>query len=296
VIYATGAIGPGKSGNDPFGGQSVGSDTVVKAINDASADKTVRAIVLRVDSPGGSVYASDVIWHAVEAAKKQKPVVVSMSDLAASGGYYISTNANRIVAEPSTITGSIGVFGGKPVMKGFYDWIGVNNQYVLRGKTAGMFRETEPFTREERDKFESMIKSFYHDDFLPKVAQGRNKDVEYIDSIAQGRVWSGAQAKERGLVDEFGGLDRAIEVAKSLANIPASKEVRRVIFPAPRTLLQELFGGGDEEANIFVRHREQAAIEHLPEDVRRTLRYAVLFDRMKRGELMALMPFDIQIR
>lgn len=300
VIYASGGINSGKSGSGPFDGPTVGSDTVAKAIRDARDDKAVRAIVLRVDSPGGSALASDMIWQAVESAKQKKPVVASMSDVAASGGYYISTNANRIVAEPSTITGSIGVFAGKPVLKGFYDWIGVNSEYVLRGKNAGLYRETEPFTPAERAKFEETVRAIYYDDFLPKVARGRNRDVEYIHSIAQGRVWSGAQAKERGLIDEFGGLDRAVEVAKQLANIPADKGVRRVIFPAPRTFLEQILGGSDDESTSLadrqIKRQQQAAFEALPEDIRRTLRYAAIFDRMKRGEVMALMPFDLQIK
>src|SRR6185436_3067155 len=143
VIYATGDIGSGSSANSPSGEQSIGSDTLVKALNDAAADKSLKAIVLRVDSPGGSGLASDIIWHAVEAANAKKPVVISMSDVAASGGYYISASAAKIVAQPSTITGSIGVVASKPVMRGFYDWLGISNEYVLRGKTAGMFRETE---------------------------------------------------------------------------------------------------------------------------------------------------------
>ncbi|MGH9916900.1 MAG: S49 family peptidase, partial [Pyrinomonadaceae bacterium] len=129
IVFASGPIASGQSYNAPLFGQSVGSDTIVKAIKDASENKKVKAIVLRVDSPGGTTYASGVIWHAIEEAKKTKSVVVSMSDVAASGGYYISTNANRIIAEPSTITGSIGIFAGKPVLKGFYDLIGVNNEY-----------------------------------------------------------------------------------------------------------------------------------------------------------------------
>lgn len=299
VVYASGAIGSGKSGDGSFGGeQSVGSDTVVKALNDARDDKSIKAIVLRVDSPGGSIYPSDLIWNAVESAKAKKPVVVSMSDMAASGGYYISMSASRIVAEPSTFTGSIGVFAGKPVLKGFYDWIGVSNQYVLRGKNAGMFRESEPFTPEERAKFESTIKSFYYDDFIPKVARGRNRDAEYIDSIAQGRVWTGAQAKERGLVDEFGGLDRAVEVAKDLAKIPDGKGVRRVIFPAPRTFIQQFLGGDNDEdqASIKARQQQQAILSALPEDMRRAFRYAAIFERMKRGEVMAMLPYDFEIK
>jgi signal peptide peptidase SppA, 67K type len=295
VIYASGAIGSGRSSDGPYGDQSVGSDTVAKAINDAAEDKSIKAIVIRVDSPGGSAYASDIIWHATENAKQKKPVVISMGDVAASGGYYIACNANRIVAEPSTITGSIGIFAGKPVMKGFYDWLGISNEYVLRGKMAGMFRESEKFTDEERKKFQEMISSTYYEDFVPKVAKGRGKNPEYIDSVAQGRVWMGDQAKERGLVDEFGGLDKAIEVAKGLANIPAEKGIQRVILPYPRTYFENLFGGGGEESSIKTR-QQRAAFESLPEDARRALRYAALMDRMKRGEMMALMPFELNIK
>lgn len=297
VIFATGPISSGSSGDGSFGDQSIGSDTLVKALNDARDDKSVKAIVLRIDSPGGQTYASDVIWGAVEAAKAKKPVVVSMSDAAASGGYYIAATASKIIAHPSTITGSIGIFGGKPVMKGFYDWIGVTSEYVLRGKNAGMFRETEMFNPSERAKFEESMKKFYYDAFLPKVAEGRRRDVEYIDSIAQGRVWTGTQAKDRGLVDEFGGLDRAVEVAKQLANIPADKSVRRVVFPAPRGFLQDMFGGGgDNLAVMRAKQQQRAMLEALPEDMRRAFKYAALFDQMKRGETMALMPFELRIR
>jgi len=294
VIYATGDIGSGKSENSPGGDQSIGSDTLSKAINDAGEDKTIKAIVIRVDSPGGSGLASDIIWHAVEGAKAKKPVVISMSDVAASGGYYISTGANKILAEPSTITGSIGVFAGKPVLKGFYDWLGISNEYMLRGKQAGMFRESEKFTPEERTKFEELIKHTYYDDFVPKVAKGRNKTPEYIDSVAQGRVWTGAQGRERGLVDEFGGLDRAVEVAKDLAKIPKDKGVHRVILPFPRTFIQELLSQGDETR--VQAKQQQAVLAALPEDTRRAVRFMTVFDRMKRGESMLIMPFDVQIK
>ena len=292
IVYASGPIMSGSSTDGgAFGSPVVGSDTVAKALMDARDDKTIKAVVLRVDSPGGTSYASDIIWHAVESVKQKKPVVVSMGDVAASGGYYVSMTANKIVAEPSTITGSIGVFAGKPVMKGFYDWIGVNNQYVTRGKNAAMFRETEPFTDEERKKFESMLNSFYWDDFLPKVALGRGKDREYVHSIAQGRVWTGTQARERGLVDEFGGLDRAVEIAKGLANIPADRNVRRVVMPAPRTFFERLLGGGGDDDEATVRAEQQSAvIQSLPEDVRRSLRHLSLFERVRRGETMAMLP------
>jgi protease-4 len=295
VIYATGEIGSGSSQNSPSGDQSIGSDTLAKALNDAAADKTIKAIVLRVDSPGGSGLASDIIWRAVEMANQKKPVVVSMSDVAASGGYYISASASKIVAQPSTITGSIGVVAGKPVMRGFYDWLGISNEYVLRGKTAGMFRETEKFSDEERVKFEQWIKDTYYNEFVPKVAKGRGKDAGYIDSVGQGRVWTGTQAKEKGLVDEFGGLDKAIDLAKQLAKIPADKGVERVILPYPTTFLQQLLSSGGENSNTQV-EQQRALLAAMPEDTRRAFRYMQLMDRMKNGETMWLMPFDLRIK
>jgi len=295
VIYASGEIGSGRSENSPSGGQSIGSDTLSRAVTDAAADKSIKAIVIRVDSPGGSGLASDIIWHAVDAANQKKPVVISMSDVAASGGYYISASAAKIVAQPSTITGSIGVVAGKPVMRGLYDWLGVSNEYVMRGKTAGMFRETEKFSDEERVKFEEWIKTTYYQDFVPKVAKGRKKDAQYIDSVGQGRVWTGAQAKERGLVDEYGGLDRAIEVAKELAKIPADKGVERVILPYPRTFLQELMSSGGDNSNTEVA-QQRAVLAALPEDARRAFRFMQLMERMKTGEKMLVMPFDIRVK
>jgi len=298
VIFAAGPINPGSSNDGSFGGeQTIGSDTVVRAINDARENKSIKAIVLRVDSPGGSIYPSDLIWRAVEEAKKKKPVVISMSDLAASGGYYVSMGANRIVAQPLTLTGSIGVFAYKPVMKGFYDWVGISTEYVMRGRNAGIFRETEPFTPEERKTFEGLINHYYWDEFVPKVAQGRKfPSVEAVHEVARGRVWTGAQAKERGLVDEFGGLDRAVEVAKGLAGIPADKGVRRVVYPAPRPLLQQIFGGGeDEEASVRALRQQEAFIGSLPKDVQRTFRLAAMFDRFGKGEALTILPFDLKV-
>jgi protease-4 len=300
VIYATGDIGSGRSQNSPSGDQSIGSDTLSKAVRDAANDKSIKAIVMRVDSPGGSGLASDIIWHAVDEARQKKPVVISMSDVAASGGYYIAASANKIVAEPSTITGSIGVVAGKPVVKGLYDWLGITNEYVLRGKNAGMFRETEKFNDAERAKFEAWIKTTYYEDFVPKVAKGRNKSAEYIDSVGQGRVWTGAQGKNNGLVDEFGGLDRAVEIAKELAKIPADKGVQRVIFPYPQTFLQELFNSGGDEASEKSEtpqmRQQRAVLATLPEDARRAFRYAMLLDKMKSGDAMLLMPFELRIK
>ncbi len=295
VIYASGTITSGKSSSGTFGGESVGSETIVDAVNNAANDSSIKAIVLRVDSPGGSSLASDVMWHALENAKAKKPLVVSMGDVAASGGYYIACNANKIVAEPTTITGSIGVFTGKPVLAGTYDWLGVTSEYVLRGENAGIFRETEKWTDGERAKMTEQISKVYYNDFVPKVAEGRGKTVEEVNAVGQGRVWTGTQAKQIGLIDEFGGLEKAIEVAKGLANLPADKDVKRVSFPAPQSFFERIFG-----SNSLVETKEQAAqqamVKSLPGDVRRALRYAEMFDKMKNGETMMMMPFELTIK
>ena len=296
VIFASGAINIGRSSNSAFGGEMVGSDTIVAAVNDAAEDSSVKAIVLRVDSPGGSALASDLMWYALENAKAKKPVVVSMGDVAASGGYYIACNASKIVAEPMTITGSIGVFAGKPVVKGFYDWLGITNEYIMRGKNSGIFRETEKWTPEERAKMEQQTNNIYFNNFLPKVSKGRNMDMERANSLGQGRVWTGTQAKENGLIDEFGGLERAIDVAKELAGLPADKDVKRVVFPAPRPFFEEWFGSSDDDAEAQAKQAQKAVADALPADVRKALRYVELFNRMERGEAMMMLPFELEIK
>lgn len=296
VIFASGAINIGRSNSSPFGGSMVGSDTVVDAVNDAANDNSIKAIILRVDSPGGSALASDLMWNALENAKAKKPVVVSMSDVAASGGYYIACNANKIVAEPTTITGSIGVFMGKPVVKGLYDWLGVTNEYVMRGKNAGIFRETEKWTKDERAKMEQSADHIYYDNFIPKVAKGRGKSVEDVDAIGQGRVWTGTQAKQNGLIDEFGGLEKAIQVAKDLAGLPADKDVRRVVFPAPKPFFETFFSEDESSAKTSEQKAQEALAASLPEDARRVFRYARLFDQMKRGEAIMMLPFELEIK
>ncbi len=297
VVYASGDIMSGSSQFGSSGEETIGSDSLVRVLNEVRDDKSIKAVVLRIDSPGGSGLASDIIWRGIESLKSKKPVVVSMSDVAASGGYYIACNANKIVAQPSTITGSIGVVGGKPVVKGFYDWIGITNEYVLRGTNSGMFRETEKFSDSERAKFEEFLKSTY-DDFTSKVAKGRGKDQAYIDSIGQGRVWTGRQGKENGLVDEYGGLDKAIEIAKQLANIPANKGVQRIIRPIPPTFWEQLLSDSDEDETEAAPEmkQQQAMLAAMPEDVRHAFRFLQIMDRAKRGEAAYLLPFSLRIR
>jgi protease IV len=294
VIYASGGIVSGKSSNGGFGGggQMSGSDTLVSAINDATDDESIKAIVLRVDSPGGSALASDLMWHALENAKAKKPIVVSMSDYAASGGYYISCNANKIVAEPSTLTGSIGMFTGKMSLKGLYNWAGVSNEYLLRGKNAGLYRESEKWSPEEHAKMVESANTVYYDNFVPKVAKGRGKTAEEINAIGQGHVWTGFQAKDKGLVDEYGGLEKAIDIAKELAALPAEKDVKRVVFPAPQPFFETLF----DSTNASVKEETQKAmVESLPKELQKTLRFVKMFEQIN-GQNMMLLPFEMEIK
>jgi protease-4 len=246
VIYASGVIVTGKSGYSLLGGKSVGSTTLVEAIRKAEKDKTVKAIVLRVDSPGGSALASDLIWH--ELNKSKKPVVASMSDTAASGGYYISMAARKIFAEPSTLTGSIGVVGGKYVLGGLEKKIGLNTQVIAFGKHSGILSNTSPFTPSEKKAMRGLMQDIY-DQFLAKAIQGRAKAGKKFTrkdflKYAEGRVWTGRQAKAIGLIDELGTLDDALEAAKALAKLPKSSKPELLILPQPRGLLDSLLEGG----------------------------------------------------
>jgi protease-4 len=244
VIYAVGAITTGKSKSSLFGGTTCGSTTIVDAIRQADTDTTVKAIVLRVDSPGGSALASDLMWNALRGCKK--PVVASMSDVAASGGYYISMAARKIYAEPGTLTGSIGVVGGKIALSGLYDKVGITTDVIKRGANSGIFASDEPFTPTEREALTALMKDTY-DQFVDKALLGRQKagkkmTREELLKIAGGRIWTGRQAKANGLVDELGSLEDAIAAAKKLAGLPAGTEVDLLELPKAKDPLEALLG------------------------------------------------------
>jgi protease-4 len=252
VIYATGLIASGKSTYDATGGQIAGAETLIEYLRKARADSSVKAIVLRVDSPGGSAIASDVIWREVVLTKNQKPLVASMSDVAASGGYYIAMPAHAIVAEPSTLTGSIGVVLTKFVIDGTLKKLGMNLEGVSQGKYADMYSPVRPFSPDERARMAENMQATY-DTFVEKAAQGRNTTPERIDAIGQGRVWTGRQAKQIGLVDELGGLDRAIALAKQRAKIAQDVDVELVIYPPKRSfydLVRDPFGNADRSSTL----------------------------------------------
>jgi protease IV len=234
LIFATGPIRRGRSGRSPVAGGSMGSDTIAAAIRTAVKDEHARAIVLRVNSPGGSYVASDTIWREVVRARAGgTPVVVSMGDVAASGGYYISMAADVIVAQPGTVTGSIGVLTGKPVLGEALGRAGVTSDLVQQGAHAAMFSQQRPFSADEWTLVNDWLDHIYAD-FTGKVAQARGMTQPEVHEVARGRVWTGADAAERGLVDELGGLDRAAAIARTRAGLPATAPLR--VYPRSRPL------------------------------------------------------------
>jgi protease-4 len=284
IIYATGIIASGKSSYDTTGGQVTGSETMVEYLRKARADSTIKAIVLRIDSPGGSAIASDVIWREVMLTKNQKPLVASMSDVAASGGYYIAMPAHAIVAEPSTLTGSIGVVLTKFVIDGTLKKIGLNLEGVSKGKYADLYSPVRAFSPEEKQRMAENMQATYNT-FVEKAAQGRNTTPEKIDAVGQGRVWTGRQAKQIGLVDELGGLERAVSIAKQKAKIALDSEVELVIYP-PKKSFYDFFKGGfgasDRAATLG------SLLGFTNPRVLQTL--AAPLQVFRRGEPLALMP------
>jgi protease IV len=288
VINVVGVIASGRSGYDPMNGPVAGSDTITEYIRKARSDASVKAIVLRVDSPGGSTIASDVIWRELTLTRQgnTRPIVASMSDLAASGGYYVAMAAPDIVAQPGTLTGSIGIYGGKVVLGGTYEKLGMHVEALSIGRHAEMNSPVRAFNPEERTKLEEQLQAFY-EQFVEKVAASRKMKPEAVDAVAQGRVWTGRQAKGIGLVDSLGGLDRAIALAKERAKIPASQQVDLVIYPPRRTvydLLSDSLGNMDDRAGLV-------GVLLGRSDVRAASTVAAPVMLFRRGEPLALMPF-----
>ncbi|HEX3490117.1 MAG TPA: signal peptide peptidase SppA [Streptosporangiaceae bacterium] len=246
LIYATGPIRRGRSGRGPLGGGAMGSDTISAALRAATADDQAKAILLRVNSPGGSYVASDTIWREVVRARAAgKPVVVSMSDVAASGGYYIAMAADVIVAQPATITGSIGVIEGKPVLGEALSRAGVSSDSIIQGAHAAMFSQLKPFTEDEWALISQHLDHIYAD-FTGKVAEGRRMTPERVHELARGRVWTGADAQANGLVDELGGLDQAAAIARLRAGLPERAPLR--VYPRTSPV-DRLRPGGSSESH-----------------------------------------------
>ncbi|HUH84990.1 MAG TPA: signal peptide peptidase SppA [Stellaceae bacterium] len=247
VIYGTGVISSGESATSPLSTSAgMGADTVSRAFRLAAEDSSVRAILFRIDSPGGSATASETIWREVVRAKDAgKPVIVSMGNVAGSGGYYVAAGATKIVADPATLTGSIGVIGGKILVRGLSDKLGVTWDSAQIGSNAGMLSVVDDFTPAEHARFEQSL-DYVYSTFKDRVAQGRKLDANAVEQVAQGRVWTGADAKARGLVDELGGFEKALALAKAAAHIDAASDVTLKTFPptneTPAALIAKLLG------------------------------------------------------
>ncbi|HVO26785.1 MAG TPA: signal peptide peptidase SppA [Candidatus Margulisiibacteriota bacterium] len=281
VVYAVGGIMTGESGTG-IQGEMMGSDTVSHALMDAADDDAVRAIVFRVDSPGGSALASDLVWRATQQARKKKPVIVSMSDVAASGGYYVSAGGSRILAQPGTLTGSIGVVFARANIKGLLARLGINTETITRGPFANLEDVTTPLTPDGRQKLIMEMDHIY-DIFVDRVAAGRSLTAERVNAIGRGRVWTGAQAKENGLVDELGGFAAATQAAKKAAGIDPKQEVELVYYPRRKSVLERLseaLGSGKST--------------DLPAAWQQVLRAAAV--PFEDGSLLTLMPQAVDVR
>lgn len=283
LLYATGTIASGRSSFDGAVGAVLGSETFVDWLRKIRIDPTVKAVVIRVDSPGGSAIASEVMWRELMLTREKMPVIVSMGDVAASGGYYIAVPAHVIVAEPGTLTGSIGVVTGKFVLDGTLEKIGVGTGSVSDGKNAEIYSPFKAFSPAERARVEEQMQTTY-ELFLSRVVEGRKSTRAKIDAVAQGRVWTGHQARERGLVDEIGGLDRAIQIAKQRAKIDEKSQVDLLVYPQKPSfydLLANPFGAGATAAlDLVTVRRDASTIEAA----------ARTFLRFRRGESLFLMP------
>jgi protease-4 len=290
VVYAVGPIMTGESEQSPLGGGVMGSTTIVEALREAEQDDQVAAIVLRIDSPGGSAVASDLIWR--ETCRIEKPIVASMSDVAGSGGYYIAMGADKIYAAPGTITGSIGVVSGKFGMAGLYEKIGITTDTIQRGQNSGMFGSSNKFTESERAVMQKFMEDIYLQ-FTTKAAAGRKMNLDDLQELAEGRIYTGRQAKRVGLIDELGTLEDAIAAAKGLAGLDEDEQVRIKALPEPTNVFESLMGDLDAEEEEV---RISQAIGRLAPELTSHMRQVTLLRRVLQEPAVVLMPYRLEIR
>jgi protease-4 len=282
LIYVQGVIASGSSGYNPMMGEISGANTLNRYIQSAAKDNSVKAIIVRIQSPGGSGMASDIIWHELMLAKQKKPVIVSMSDVAASGGYYIAAAADTIVAQPMTITGSIGVLSGKFNLKGLYDKIGLKKEQIHRGKFANLYDDYHSFTQDEKKMLQEDLQKFY-ENFVDKVARNRSRPYKQTEKLARGRVWTGQQALENGLVDTLGNLTTALQIAKRMAGLNPRREVQIVIYPEKISILDQLL-----ERQVLTRIEKLFSLKL--ESILDSEPFSMLF---KNREILTLLPYQI---
>ncbi len=287
LVVAQGGITGGDEDDTGLTEQGVTSEGFNRLLRRVANDKGIKGVIVRIDSPGGEVAASDAIWREMNLLAKKKPLVISMSDTAASGGYYMALTGDPILAYPGTFTGSIGVVFGKPTLRGLYNKLGITKDTLTRGRFAAIDSDYSPLGPAEQAKLQQGIEVTYKD-FVTKVAQARRRAYNEVEEAAQGRVWLGSQAKPRGLVDELGGLDRAIEVVKKKAGIPAAEKITLAPYPPRRSILDVLFRRGGEE--VF-----DPGLEARLPGVARMIE-ATNARLWMKGGLLRLMPYAIDVR
>ncbi|MGA6982347.1 MAG: signal peptide peptidase SppA, partial [Candidatus Sulfotelmatobacter sp.] len=251
LIVGQGMITAG-TGNETADDESFTGTGFIKLLKQVENDSSIQGVIMRIDSPGGDAVASDDILHEAKNLSKKKPLVISMGDEAASGGYYVAVTGDPIVAYPNTLTGSIGVIFAKFTVHGLFDKVGVDEQLLTRGRYADIDSAYIPLTDAARQKLSGQIDAFYKA-FVSNVAEGRKRPFDQIEPLAQGRVWTGAEAKSNGLVDQLGGLDRAIEVLKQQAHMSPSDRVTLVPYPGRRSVLDLIFSRADPTAEVQMR-------------------------------------------
>lgn len=283
VVYAVGPIVEGKSNKGMFGSSVLGSTSLIAALCKAADDPKVVAVVLRIDSPGGSATASDLIWR--QTTRMKKPVIASMGDVAGSGGYYIAMGAQKIYAAPCTLTGSIGVIGGKLVTKGMYDKLGLNTEVIARGANSGAMSARQPFSPGERKVWMEMLEDTYRR-FVSKAAEGRKMTYDKLEELAQGRVYTGMTAKKLGLIDELGTLEDAIAAAKTSAGLKADADVDLLVLPEPKTIFEQIFG--DPSASTDA--------DSLLSEGMQLLQQSKMLRQMFSQRILMWMPYDVQVK
>ena len=264
----------------------IGSDTVLAQLKEIEKDKNVKALVIRVNSPGGGYNAANEIWHGIEQLKQKKkiPVVVSMGDYAASGGYFVAIAGDKIVAEPSTITGSIGVLGGKVVLQGLWQKLGVNWEKIAFGKNAGILSANTPFSESEKDIFNKSLDDIYSD-FTSKVAKARNLSPQQMNQVARGRVWLGEQALPLKLVDALGGIETALGLAQAASSIKPDEKIRIEFYPKEKSLHEKL--------QQFIRDGKGLAMFDTLSGFSEEFEQIKLFNRLKYNAILPPMQIEI---